>query len=303
MLATLSYGSLCGDSIGIIMREAVRRAMVAIRRYRFHFEEELKANHFGKWTDVKTNADSIAQAIYIQLLKECFPTFGIAAEENNLSEPCTHELNIHFTVDPLDGTRAFTRRQSHGIGTMLSLICSGSVLAAYVGDVMSQEIYGYRPGSDNVWRFDESTTHSHPEKLLVDTSKPLKKRYVLLTDAHYNYSKFVQHIIGPATRGGFFDGYNVMNGSIGTNMAQLWKSEVAAMILKPHIEYPWDFCPTYGISRKLGFLFCKIDRDNATIKPYEPVVRPLKQFRRFEVIILHENYFDQMSQSLQEQKV
>lgn len=301
MLTSLPYGNLYGDSIGIIMRELVRRAMKVIRRERFNFEIHHKSGYFGEKDDVYTDPDKAAQAIYIKGLRECFPTYGIAAEEDDLSIPCTHELNIHFTVDPLDGTRAFIRRQSHGIGTMISLICSGTVLGAYVGDIMSQEIYGSRPGSENVWRFDESYRYAKPEKLVIDTSKPFEKRYVLLTDSHYKHTPFTQRLVGPLEHGGLFKGYNVMNGSIGTNMAQLWKSEVVAMVLQPHIETPWDFCPTYGISRKLGLVFCKIDPISKSLIPYEPLVSPIKRFRSFEVLVVHENYVELMNDRIKKQ--
>ena len=302
MVETLEYGEMNGHAIGIIMREAVRRAMVVIHRNRFHFDIHLKQNHFGKMDDVYTDPDKEAQKIYIRLLRECFPEYGIAAEEDDLSIPCRHQLNIHFTVDPLDGTRAFIRKQSHGIGTMISLICSGSIIAAYVGDVMSQEIYGFRPGSNSVWRFDESDRHTKPEKLAVETLKPYSERYVLLTDSAYKHSLFTQWLIGPQQRGGLFKGYNVMNGSIGTNMAQLWKSEVAAMVLQPHVETPWDFCPTYGISKQLGLLFCKIDTTARKLVPYVPVVVPIKRFRPYEVLIVHENYFEEMAYAIKKHR-
>ena len=63
-----------------------------------------------------------------------------------------------FTVDPLDGTKAFVRRQSHGVGTMVALVEQGRVVSAYVGDINTQEIYGYRPGSRAVHRITEYET-------------------------------------------------------------------------------------------------------------------------------------------------
>ena len=302
MIATLEYGGLTGHAIGIIMREAVRRAMLLIQKNRhYKFKVHVKLGSSGKMDDVYTDVDTAAQALYIKILSQCFPTFGIAAEEG-LSVPCSHDLNIHFTVDPLDGTRAFIQRQSYGIGTMISLICSGTVLAAYVGNVISQEIYGSRPGSNNVWKFDESDEHAPPEKLCIDTSKPCDRSYVLLTDSHYKHSKFAQHLTGPINEGGLFKGYHVMNGSIGTNMAQLWKGEVAAMILRQNVETPWDSCPTYGLSKKLGFIVCKIDHINNQLVPYEPRISPITRFRPFEVLIVHGNYFEQIAYKLKKQK-
>ena len=52
-------------------------------------------------------------------------------------------------------TMAFVRRQSHGVGTMVE---QGRVVSAYVGDINTQEIYGYRPGSRAVHRITEYET-------------------------------------------------------------------------------------------------------------------------------------------------
>src|SRR6185503_21353335 len=62
------------------------------------------------------------------------------------------------TVDPLDGTKAFIRRQSQGVGTMVALVDDGRVQSAYIGDVNTQEIYGFRPASSSVHRISEYET-------------------------------------------------------------------------------------------------------------------------------------------------
>ena len=111
-----------------------------------------EADHRGNLSDVVTDADHDAHAIYLKLLRECFPGIAIIAEEE---EAEGGEPETYFTVDPLDGTKAFVRRQSHGIGTMISLVDRGQVIAAYVGDVMTQEVFGFRPGSPHVHRISE----------------------------------------------------------------------------------------------------------------------------------------------------
>src|SRR5690348_9870335 len=123
------------------MKEAVRRAIVAIRAQRFTFETRIKESDTPH-KDFVTTADSSAQRVFVTLLRNWFPDFGIVAEEEGLRVPCTHpKHDLWFTVDPLDGTRAFMRRQSHGIGTMVALVCDGQVIAACVGDVMTSEVY------------------------------------------------------------------------------------------------------------------------------------------------------------------
>src|SRR5687767_10555304 len=145
-----NFGPINGHVLGWAMKEMVRRAIEAIQAQLFVFEATEKAGYDGKLDDVVTTADRSAQQIYVKMIREGFPTYGLVAEEDELSIRCADpELgDIYFTVDPLDGTKAFRRRQSHGIGTMLSLVHKGEIIAAYVGDVMTREIYGYHPGTD-----------------------------------------------------------------------------------------------------------------------------------------------------------
>src|SRR5689334_9933380 len=77
---------LNGHAIGIILKELVRRAIKTIRAEREVFEVKQKAGYGGDMTDVFTTADSKAQTIYVRSLNECFPGFGIIAEEGSLSE-------------------------------------------------------------------------------------------------------------------------------------------------------------------------------------------------------------------------
>ena len=109
-----TYGPINGHLIGLAMKEAVRRAIRVIEAQRFVAEVTAKDNEFQPdKADFVTSADKAAQAVYVKLLRESFPDFGIVAEEDHLS--VNPKAEIYFTVDPLDGTRAFIRRQSHGI--------------------------------------------------------------------------------------------------------------------------------------------------------------------------------------------
>src|SRR5690606_40965131 len=118
-MSSLRLGLLNGHIISIVMREAVRRAMQAIDRHRFVAEATEKTAYDGISADIFTQADVEAQEIIVNMLRECFPKFGIIGEEAGLND--FKPNRPFFTVDPLDGTRAFLRNQSHGIGTMISL--------------------------------------------------------------------------------------------------------------------------------------------------------------------------------------
>ena len=106
---SVDYGPLNGHSVGTLMKEAVRRAIVAIRAHRFTFEVRAKSTHDGVGADFVTTADQAAQRVFVTLLREWFPSYGIVAEEGQLSVLCTHpEHDLWFTVDPLDAIAQHT---------------------------------------------------------------------------------------------------------------------------------------------------------------------------------------------------
>ncbi len=290
-----TYGSLTGSAVGVLMREAVTRAIREIQKRRFIFEATVKDNELKpEKEDFVTDADKAAQTMYVKLLKECFPGFGIVAEEDHLSIPCTiPEHNFYFTVDPLDGTKAFIRGQSHGVGTMLALVCDGVVVSAWIGDVFSNEIYGYRPDSPKTHRI----TDVGPRALAIDPKRPLKEQHALIRERPRDHSLFVSRLLGEVDKCGGTDGilipgivknFEITGGSIGTSIARLWKDEVGMAILMPGHHTPWDLTPVYGISKHLGFEFFEIDsRGMGKIRPwsYEPTTHPIKV--EAELIIVH----------------
>lgn len=286
---TKPYGDLNAHAIGIIMKELVRRAIEIIRAERSLFEATTKHGHSGEMDDVVTSADKSAQRVYVKLLNECFPLFGIIAEEDGLRKPCQIPgRNLYFTVDPLDGTKAYVRRQSHGIGTMIALVDDGQVIAAYVGDVMTREIYGYRPESDRVWRISE---YGKAEELAIDPDRPLKEQYLLLRDGPETYSPLAAALAHGET--GICRGMEVSRGSIGIHFARLWKGEVGATILLPGMRTPWDETPLLGISHPLGFRFVQITADGEilTLEPFVPH-RAYKEAT--ELIVLHKSRLNEL---------
>lgn len=264
-----SYGLVTPPLIGLAMKEAVRRAIGVIRQERFIFEAQHKIGSTGVMNDMVTSADKKAQKIYTDLLLGSFPTFGIVAEEEGLRIPSRNEgSELFFTVDPLDGTKAFARRQSHGIGTALALVCSGKVIAAYIGDVMSQEIYGYRPESSKVHRISEYTTG---ETLCVDERRILRTQHVLLRTFPHEDS-FTYRLVNPHQKEPLFKDVELASGSIALSMARLWKGEVGAAILGAGTQYPWDICPIIGLSKQLGFIFIRLCPDGVIAEVSLPVM-------------------------------
>lgn len=286
MFTGLFFGHINPHIVGIVMKEAVRRAIMAIRSERFVFEAKAKTGYSGQLDDIVTTADNKAQAIYIRMISECFPLCGIVAEEEGLRVECTLPggVSMFFTVDALDGTKAFARKQSHGIGTMISLVYQGRVIAAYVGDVMSQEIYGFRPESQKVHRISE---YDHHEILAIRPNFKLSEQYVLLRADPHKRGSVIQTLIAPKENGGIFRGIEVTSGSIGMSMARLWKGEVGGAVLNPGHSTPWDFCPVIGISTQLGFVFLK--DEGGKLFQFKP--EAYAEIRKIEhdVLIIHES--------------
>lgn len=128
---------------------------------------------------------------------------------------------------------------------MVAFVDRSQVASAYVGDINTQEIYGYRQGSRSVHRISEYETREQ----LTHMVKPLGEQYALLRDPPGGYSHASSTLLPR------FKSYEVEGGSIGTWLARLWKREVGAALLLPGIETPWDTAPIIGISKMLGYRF------------------------------------------------
>ncbi|MSR78992.1 MAG: hypothetical protein EXS59_02495 [Candidatus Taylorbacteria bacterium] len=292
-------GNINAHSLSIILKELVRRAIneVSVIMQQADLGVTFKKVAEGSTAedDFFTVADTNAQIIIAKSLRECFPGYGIIGEEK-LFVPCTLPSGIilYFTIDPLDGTRAFRRRQSHGIGTMISLINGdGNVLCAWIGDVMTKEMYGYRPGSSKVWR---AINYERFTQLNPDPLTPLKDQYLLSRDNPSEFPTLPRSFFIKGKHGGVFRDFEITGGSIGISTARLWKQEVGAQLLKPGPEHPWDICPILGINQKLGFVTLDIlDGNKAVLSTIRAGTKTIQ--RTTPSIMLHENRVNEFIQS------
>lgn len=286
-------------NVGRQMVTMVERAIEIIRANCGNMQAQVKVSYAGENDDCVTVADKLAQEMYLTEIRKRFPAFGIIAEEEELTIPCTHRhLDIYFTIDPLDGTKAFARRQSHGVGTMLALVCNGNIIAVAIGDVNTGEVYAYADENDHCKvdriRFGVKYT-LEPEK------KPLAEQYAFLLDHPREQPRIVQDMIGPAPKdGGMFKDFEIGSGSIGLRFARLWKGEVGGIFLTPTFDTPWDLMPVLGITKKLGFKFLKIDGE--MLVNYEPeMVRTVTRMPH-HLLIIHEKHTPELQQWLRNHK-
>src|ERR1035437_6533330 len=243
-------------NMGAVIRKAMNEAIEVIRKEAATFIATPKEHYDGVTDDIVTTADKAAQKVYVDVFMKAFPGFGLIGEEDGLNKPCTiPRENIYITIDPLDGTKAFARHESHGVGTMVGVVKNGKVIAAYVGDVNTGEIYGFAPDEPAVTR----TRFGVTAPLFADIKTPLHARYILLNTPPYRFPAAVQKFILTPEEGGLFKDINVMGGSYGTTLARLWKNEVALVLKDPAFRTPWDETPILGINERLGFVTIKID--------------------------------------------
>lgn len=265
----MSIGSLNPHTVGIIMKECARRAMLEIRKQRIIFTSEAKFTDYKKDEDLVTSADYAAQAIYVRALTENFPDAGIIAEED-FARKCTDPSgnDYFFTVDPLDGTKAYGRKQSHGVSTMISFVYNGEIVASTIGDVNAQEIYHSRPCSDHVHRIYDFEAS---ERLVIDATRSLTTQYILLREPTETHEATGRRFADTTHDCRLFRGLEIMGGSIGTMFARLWKSEVGAILLpaSPYMT-AWDSCPVFGISKKMGFVLLELTEEGPRRFEYTP---------------------------------
>ncbi|MBP9757225.1 MAG: hypothetical protein KBD06_01360 [Candidatus Pacebacteria bacterium] len=286
----MGMGPVNGHIVGRVVKESVRRAMVIAKLERDVFEAHTKPDYSGQMDkDVFTSADTKAQAIYVRMIEECFPNAGIIGEEKSpgsdvpLFVPPKNGCRAYFTLDPIDGTRAYIRRQSHGIASMIALVLDGTVISAYVADIMANELIGYRPESDHVFRISGL---DHFEELREPKPTALTDLYVMLRDPPHWYSEHAQTLLPR------FKNYEIMGSSIGTWMARLWKREVGAMLMSDGDETPWDSTPIIGITRKLGYVFMRPKTGDGW-EVYEPELPVRVTNRPHDTLIVHANIAEQ----------
>src|SRR5262249_23466809 len=200
-----------------LVKEMVRRAIVEIRKPASRVEHSTHLGRDGS-PDFVMQADLAAQAIYYRLITEDFPGYGIRAEEEDLDVPCTLDgIDASFTVDPLDGTRAFRRGQSYGVGTQIALVINGEVACAYVGDVTTFDIFGYRPESVAAHHIDASG--AAVDLTAVDRTRPLTDQVALLRGMPENHHPLVARLARPVNRGDAVKQHENTYGSIDPSMS------------------------------------------------------------------------------------
>ena len=187
------------------------------------------------------------------------------------------------------GTKNFSRKSSGGIATTINMVINHKIVSAYIGNVTTQEIFGYRPQSKTVYRISEFETYEKIEPKI----KTLNKQDLLIRGTFNKFPDNVQPMV-KALVNDVFESYIIDSGSLSLSATKLWIGEVGAMLIEPREETPWDLMPVLGICQKLGFVYLKLP-DLEEWKP--PITKEIFK-RDFPVIIIHDNCVNDLNNLL-----
>lgn len=268
------------DVLAILLRDMAEQWVFAIRWQLDTFSYQAKDNP-NKINDQVTSADYEAQKIIVDMITKCFPQAWIIAEENNLQKPCTHPTQqLYFTLDPLDGTRAYVRMQSDWIWSMIWVILDGEIIGATVADVMTKEIYMLNPST---WWVERN----HPLRALdLEYARREYMRLAMMDDPR-NYNDEVGRISDPEWW--FFSTISVTWWSIWTNVARMRKNEASSFLCRAWIPSLWDWVPVVWISKALWFVFLIFNIELWKWETHENIRSLDNQEELPETLIIHES--------------
>ncbi|MBC7981952.1 hypothetical protein H7X65_02640 [Candidatus Parcubacteria bacterium] len=277
------------------MKIMADRAIDIIQKETVNFVAKVKTGYDGADDDLVTTADIAAQDMYQTYIEEHFPDEGIIGEENLNKKSLNGR---YFTIDPLDGTKAFGRRQSSGVGTMIAHVDEhGVVDAAVVGDINTGELYFFGPEQvPTRRRFGTETP------LTKQSAHELKNVYAILRDHPEEYPPLVQDLIKD-TKGGMFKDITIDSGSIGTTLARLWKDEVQLVVISPGHDTPWDNTPFIGLHKELDIAHVIINPMTFDLQEVDPTLPIIVGERLYPELILRKQYLPELFTWAEEWKV
>ncbi len=277
------------------MKIMAENAIEIIQKETANFTAQIKTSYAGIDDDLVTTADIAAQDMYQKYIEAHYPDEGIIGEEN-LNKPSAN--GRYFTIDPLDGTKAFGRKQSSGVGTMIAHVDEfGNVDAAIVGDVNTRELYFFGPG-----QLPTRKRFGVESELTKTSLHELRNVFAILRDHPEGYPLLIQDMVR-TTRGGIFKDITVDNGSIGTTLARLWKDEVQLVFLKPGFDTPWDNTPFIGIHKQLDIIEIVLNPKTFVLDIVEPFLPKEVQQREYPVLIIRKQYVPEILTWAEEWKV
>ena len=295
---SIAFGNINEHLVGQFMKNLVTTGITMVQDYKNDLTAKSKTS-IKDTPDFVTQLDILVQERNISAISECFPDYGIIAEEKNLRKKSAPGCELYFVLDPIDGTKALLRGQSHGISTMVALVSglkNRQVLAVCIGDIRSGDLYYFRPNAEKVLRY----SHYRDIETLKGTPRaPFNETTALIVKDIEGFSPIFQTILKPVKYGGFIGNREQMSGSIGVLAARLWKREVGCLALRSRAYAPWDIIPVMGISEKLGFVFMSYDETSREFKENRPKITKSIVREPTEWLVIHKTRVDQLNELVQ----
>jgi fructose-1,6-bisphosphatase/inositol monophosphatase family enzyme len=273
------------ENLGEFMLRIVTRAIKIAQKEAAIFSRIAKPHYNGVDDDLVTSADLKIQAFHVREIRNWDPEGGLIGEEKALRvEPTVgFARGRYFTDDPVDGTKAYGRKQSTGVSSMLAHVTGGKADAVCIGDINTGEIYQYAPGMPPT-----RTRFGVKSPLQPNITEDLGKLYVLLDNPPDNFPLVLQKMIRKE-KGGVFKDMEVTSGSVGITVARIWKGEVGMIIMRPNsFDTPWDTTPLVGMNAVLGIKHLKLDPETLEICVFDPELPLEVRRKKYIEILVHE---------------
>lgn len=198
----------------------------------------------GKKRDMVSNIDRDLQALCLERLVHDLSGWGRRAEEDNvqiLATLMTPWGLAEVTIDPVDGTNLFQdlidnpQLERGGVSLMISLKLGSHVIAAYVFDLFTKELFFVSPAEQGVLMRRVGTVTER-----VTIPHPAANTLLLLKPAieHPELAAWVNSGRSP------FTGYEELKSGVGMAFVEFLRGKGVAFARRPGGSFsPWDDSP------------------------------------------------------------
>lgn len=199
--------------------------------------------------DVQTDADVNVEELFKKFVDECFgEDFGIIGEEG-IRRPPSGDCTTYLIIDPIDGTKTFTRRESFGVSCLIAEYENGVITSAYIFNPYTDELFYFREGSSSNWILFQD---QEAQRIICPDSPILEKCYLGLRSDPRVYTKLVQEITLPREIGGVIKDSRAYSGSFALQITDLLRGIIQAVIVRPGTQKPWDCAAPWGLMNRMG---------------------------------------------------
>ncbi|HET9412467.1 MAG TPA: inositol monophosphatase family protein [Candidatus Saccharimonadales bacterium] len=269
---------------------AVRSARVA-RKLRGR-TKNIPKNRPDGTPEPLTDGDLESHRCFVREFHELPEGFGCVGEEEDLRIECTFEdAEVRITFDAVDGTKVYAADYVFGSTVMIALVVNDQVVAAYIADINSGDVFGYGPSTSEVrrWR-DFDVARAGGEPLSTEFPGSLKDQPILLRNEREDYPPRVAAIARSTKHsGGIFSRYVSCDSgvSIGLSMVQLLCGHVGALVMASKRWSPWDDTPLIGLAKAMGMVFLRPISDGTTLEEFEPPLVEEVAPRDYVIFVVH----------------